>query len=233
MARDSIKNSTFASYTAKVLKLESNKALLKAIVVDDMSGDGRCTYGYEDHINVVDGDSIQALKNKNIHQGDNITFEGEPYVYTRKDGSRDYSLKNIANIKKIDDYEVPSREELIDQQIQQLVCETCMFYEKCNFCYCMANESEKQKLFNTLKNLQPNKFTPWTVIAAYEFEGKVVTQEGSGFQLDPKKCTNSQDEEVVKKILQETNKFPIGGIIPWKNALAMITYPEVPRIYFN
>lgn len=233
MARDSIKNSNFASYNTKVLKLEKNKILLKGIVIDNMTSDGRYNYGYEDHINILDETSIKAFKNKNIQKGDNVSFLGEPYVYTRKDGTRDYSLKNIIDIQKIEDYEIPNKEELIDQQIQQLVCETCMFYEKCNFCYCMANKEEKEKLFTTLKNLQPNKFTVWTVLAAYEFEGKIITQEGSGLQLDIEKCNNSQDKEIINKILNETKNWPICGIIPWKQALAMLVYPEIPRIYFD
>lgn len=74
---------------------------------------------------------------------------------------------------------VPTKEELINEQIINLVCEVCIFNNE--HCYCgmyVENPDEVKEMFTILKNLQPGKFTTLTVMAAYEIWGRVFSQLG-------------------------------------------------------
>ena len=126
-----------------------------------------------------------------------------------------------------EEYDLPTREELIDGQILELDCEVCTFREKCDKMCCLANSEEMQKRFQILKDLQPGKFTAFTVVAAYEIWGKVMTQMG-GFKC-PKDDPNY---ELIKKIERLSSENDSGVYWNLDEALARIFYPEYRRIYF-
>mgnify|MGYP006913689530 FL=1 len=44
----------------------------------------------------------------------------------------DYGLRNPTGIQKIEAYKLPSDDELIMQEVEQLICETCFLSEQCN-----------------------------------------------------------------------------------------------------
>ena len=80
--------------------------------------------------------------------GDSISFEAEVYRYVKTGNGKqiDYGLRNPADIQKIEDYELPSDDELIMQEVRQLICDTCFLSEQCTRNYCMMNPMEKQLL---------------------------------------------------------------------------------------
>lgn len=225
--REYLKIENFGKYFAKVVSIEENRIVLKNVVIDGIRHYGIGFIGSEDHVNIVETKDVKTLTDKDVHPGYKICFTAQPYGYTRKDGSVDISLCDISDVEFVDNYHIPTKDELIDEQIQNLVCEVCIFNENCCGGMCIANQEERKKKIEILKNLQPGKFTPLTVLAAYEIWGKLMTQIG-GFDVS----TNDPNYEVIKKIEKlssEHNEY----IWPFRDAFAHMSYPEFPRIYFE
>lgn len=67
----------------------------------------------------------------------------------------DYGLRNPTGIQKIEAYELPSDDELIMQEVEQLICETCFLSEQCNRNYCTMDPKKKrllkQEMFRAIK----------------------------------------------------------------------------------
>ena len=62
-----------------------------------------------------------------------MSFFAEPYRYIKTGNGKqiDFGLRNPENIKKIEEYELPSDDELMVQSINAIICETCFFNEQC------------------------------------------------------------------------------------------------------
>lgn len=124
--------------------------------------------------------------------------------------------------------DVPTKEELIDEQILNLVCEVCIFNNE--HCYCgmyVENPDEVKERFTILKSLQPGKFTTLTVMAAYEIWGKVFSQLG-GLSADK----DDPNFPVIQEIKRLSSIYGTGYILPAHDALDNMIYPEFPRKYF-
>ena len=122
---------------------------------------------------------------------------------------------------------IPTKEELINEQIINLVCEVCIFNNE--HCYCgmyVENPDEVKEMFTVLKNLQPGKFTTLTVMAAYEIWGRVFSQLG-GLSADK----DDPNFPVIQEIKQLSSKHGAGYIWPAHDALEHMIYPEFQRIY--
>ena len=89
--------------------------------------------------------------------GDNVSFGAEVYRYVKTGNGKliDYGLRNPTGIQKIEAYELPSDDELIMQEVEQLICETCFLSERCNRNYCMMDPKQKhlleQEMFHAIK----------------------------------------------------------------------------------
>lgn len=111
---------------------------------------------------------------------------------------------------------VPTKEELINEQIINLVCEVCIFNNE--HCYCgmyVENPDEVKEMFTILKNLQPGKFTTLTVMAAYEIWGRVFSQLG-GLSADK----DDPNFPVIQEIKRLSSIYGTGYILPAHDALA-------------
>ena len=198
-----------ADFKGQILRFDQqkNKVLFKRIMVNGMYGDGIGFVGKEDHV-WMDRTGFELF-----NPGDCLWFEADIYRYMRKSDGKliDYGLRNPDNIEKIESYEVPTDEQLIDQQIDQLVCETCRYFDHCYLGMCVANEEERKERFETLKNFQPGKFTPFTVMLAYEMEYRVIMQD-KNFRCDP----TDPNFPIIKKMLDICQAHPVyyvGGSI--------------------
>lgn len=123
---------------------------------------------------------------------------------------------------------IPTKEELINEQIINLVCEVCIFNNE--HCYCgmyVENPDEVKEMFTILKNLQPGKFTTLTVMAAYEIWGRVFSQLG-GLSADK----DDPNFPVIQEIKRLSLIYGTGYILPAHDALDHMIYPEFPRKYF-
>lgn len=129
---------------------KKHKVIFKRLHVTGTYSDGLCFNGKEDHVWMNDTEF------KNFSAGDNVTFEAEVYRYLKTANGKkiDFGLRNPSYIKKTGDYQLPTDDELLMQDISHLVCEMCLFRDHCYNIFCMneqwANDT-KQFLFNEVK----------------------------------------------------------------------------------
>ena len=160
--------------------------------------------------------------------GDCIMFSATIYRYLKTSGGKRiaFGLRSPEFIRKIDSYEIPTDEQLIDQQIKQLVCEACRYCDNCYMDNCIANEQERKERFEILKSLEPGKFTPLTVVLAYELEYRMMLQTG-GFILDKK----DKNYPVMKRLVEICESHPIHYYGNVRDAFFRIMNPDKSRIY--
>lgn len=105
----------------------------RRIRVEGMYSDGICFDGKEEHVwmNIAGFEEYQI--------GDYISFFAEVYRYVKTGNGKqiDFSLRNPEGIKKIDAYELPSDDDLLEQMIAEIKCETCYLNEQCNRVSCL------------------------------------------------------------------------------------------------
>ena len=122
------------------------------IEVEGMYFDGDCFVGREDHVWM----DISGFENFQV--GDCVSFFAEIHRYVKTGNGKqiDFGLRNPQNIKQVEAYELPTDEELLKQEINQMVCETCYLGEYCNGVSCMRLKSKmrniKKQMFDVLKS---------------------------------------------------------------------------------
>ncbi|MCM1120839.1 MAG: hypothetical protein NC543_15955 [bacterium] len=121
------------------------------IVVEGMYLDGDCFVGKEDHVWMdISGFEIFQV-------GDCVSFSAEIYRYVKTGNGKqiDFGLRNPQGIKRIEAYELPSDDELMEQEIEQMVCETCYLEEHCNKASCLRPKKDmrilKKQMLDVLK----------------------------------------------------------------------------------
>lgn len=123
------------------LNKKDGKILFKRIRVCGEYGDGTCFDGKEDHVWM----DIKGFKK--FKPDDCVAFDAEVYRYLRQnDHVIDYSLRNPEFIEQVEKYSVPTDEELQEQAIEQMVCETCLYNEQCYCGNCINPEYKKQRM---------------------------------------------------------------------------------------
>lgn len=215
-----------ADFKGQILRFDQrkNKVLFKRIMVNGMYGDGIGFVGKEDHV-WMNGAGFESFK-----PGDSLRFEADIYRYMRKSDGKliDYGLRRPDNIERIKSYEVPTDEQLIDQQIEQLVCETCRYFDHCHLGMCVANEKERKERFKTLKSFQPGKFTLFTVMLAYELEYRFIMQD-KNFRCDP----TDPNFPIIKKMLEICQAHPAYYVGNPREAFVKMIFPDKPRMYIE
>lgn len=103
------------------------------IEVEGMYFDGDCFVGKEDH------GWMDISGFENFQVGDCVSFLAEIYRYVKTGNGKqiDFGLRNPQNIKQVEAYELPTDGELLKQEINQMVCETCYLGDYCNGVSCM------------------------------------------------------------------------------------------------
>ncbi len=129
-------------FMGQIEKITKDKVCFKRIFVSGMFPDGVMFDGKEDHV----------WMNKQGFEGfsvdDSVSFFAEVYRYIKTGNGKtlDFGLRNPQSISKIDDYKLPTDEELMMQQINWIICESCMLNEQCNKNYCIMNPKDKKRL---------------------------------------------------------------------------------------
>ena len=110
--------------------------------------------GKEDHVNIWLSDKeFKNTESKNLEIGDAISFSGEVYAYIRKNGTADFGVKNIQLLEKIDNYSLPTEEELTKQQVEKFVCENmCMYRDHCYATFCLQPDGWLESTIDRLMN---------------------------------------------------------------------------------
>ena len=143
-----------ADCKGQIERVNKNKNLIlfKRIFVRGMYGDGTFFDGKEDHV-WMSNEGFEKYK-----AGDCLSFCVEVYRYLKtRDGKKfDFAVRNPFAIEVIDSYELPSDDDLLKQELEEIVCETCMFAEHCYGGFCIAapgwREERIQQLFEMVKH---------------------------------------------------------------------------------
>ena len=132
-----------SQFMGKIEKKTGRKICFHRIFVTGMYPDD-CSFfdGKEDHV------WMDAAGFEEYNEGDSVSFFAEIYRYIKTGNGKvlDYSLRNPANIERIDSYKLPSDNEIIRQSVNQIICDTCYLSERCNRMYCLRDSSETKSL---------------------------------------------------------------------------------------
>ena len=128
----------------QIEKIKEKYICFERVFISGMTFDGEMFDGKEDHV------WMEKTGFEEFTVGDCVSFYAEVYRYvkTGKGKQIDYGLRNPEGIQKIEDYQLPSDEELHMQAIQQIICETCYLSEHCNRTFCYLSKDAKKKRKN-------------------------------------------------------------------------------------
>lgn len=138
-------------FKGRIEKVKPKHICFKRIFISGMYSDGMMFEDKEDHV-WMDKSGFEEY-----NAGDSVSFGAEVYRYVKTGNGKliDYGLHNPTGIQKIEAYELPSDDELIMQEVEQLICETCFLSEQCNRNYCMMDPKQKhlleQEMFRAIK----------------------------------------------------------------------------------
>ena len=135
-------NAVMSHFKGQIERVKPKHICFKRIFISGMYTDGTMFDGKEDHV-WMDKSGFEECA-----VGDSVSFCAEVYRYVKTGNGKliDYGLRNPTGIQKIEAYELPSDDELIMQEVEQLICETCFLSEQCNRNYCMMAPKQKHLL---------------------------------------------------------------------------------------
>lgn len=146
-------------FMGQIEKLNAKRLCFKRVYVSGMFSDGEMFDDKEDHV-WIDRNGLEEFR-----VGDCLSFGAEVYRYVKTGNGKliDFGLRNLCGVKQIEKYDLPSDEDLMRQEINWIVCETCLLNEHCNRSYCMRNPKEmkqlKTEMLDMLKNNQSKEET--------------------------------------------------------------------------
>ena len=141
-------------FKGEVETFAKGKICFKRIYVEYMLPDTSIHMGKEDHV------WMSSEGFGKLNKGDCVSFFAEVYRYIKKsDGKKlDYGLRNPEDIKKISKYDLPTEKELLMQEIDSMICETC---DMADFCgtrsNCIKNPKERQLLKKQMYEILKSK----------------------------------------------------------------------------
>ena len=135
-------NAVMSHFKGQIEKVRSKHICFKRIFISGMYTDGTMFDGKEDHV-WMDKSGFEECA-----VGDSVSFCAEVYRYVKTGNGKliDYGLRNPTSIQKIEAYELPTDDELIMQEVDQIICETCFLSEQCNRNYCTMEPKKKRLL---------------------------------------------------------------------------------------
>lgn len=130
------------SFKGQIEKVKPKYVCFKRIFIEGMYSDGMMFDDKEDHV-WMDRSGFEEFS-----AGDSVSFGAEVYRYVKTGNGKliDYGLRNPTNIQKIEAYELPTDDELIMQEVDRIICETCFLSEQCNRNYCTMEPKKKRLL---------------------------------------------------------------------------------------
>ena len=136
-------------FKGEIEKMNKDKICFKRIFTTGMFFDGGMFDGTEDHV-WMDQKDFEEFR-----VGDSVEFFAEVYRYVKTGNGKqiDFGLRNPEDIKRIPSYDLPSDEELIEQSINEIVCEACYLNEHCNRTWCVRSKGELNQLKRQMKKM--------------------------------------------------------------------------------
>ena len=134
-------------FKGEIEKVNKTKVCFKRIFTTGMFFDGGMFDGKEDHV-WMDKKGFEEFQ-----PGDSVEFFAEVYRYVKTGNGKqiDFGLRNPEGIKKVPAYKLPTDEELAEQDIRMIICETCYLGEQCNGAICLRPKKEIDSLIKTMK----------------------------------------------------------------------------------
>lgn len=77
-----------------VYGIKKNGILIKHVYIYGINDRGNTISFYIDHIWLLENDIIQYVETDKIKVGNYICFSGKPYLYTRKNNTKDWAFNN-------------------------------------------------------------------------------------------------------------------------------------------
>lgn len=145
-------DAVWAGYKGRVEKVTpKGMVCFQKIFISGDYGDGDGFFDKENHV-WMQTDGFPELK-----PGMCVSFVADVYRYLKTSNGKvlDFGLRNPECVKVIDEYELPTDDDLLKQEIDNIICENmCMFREHCNG-FCIANDEwrndMRMKLFTAAK----------------------------------------------------------------------------------
>lgn len=130
-------------------RFAKGRVCFKAIYLEGMYPDGEMFEDKEDHV-WMDITGFESFR-----VGDCVSFWAEVYRYVKTGNGKliDFGLRNPEGIKKIASYELPTDDELLNQEIALVLCDTCFYSEQCNKALCLRDSKEMRQLKKDMKGL--------------------------------------------------------------------------------
>lgn len=143
-------------YKGQIEKIRTKHICFKRIYINGMYPDGEMFDDKEDHV------WMEKTGFEEFEVGDSVSFSAEVYRYVKTGNGKliDYGLRNPADIKKIENYQLPSDDELHLQMVNQIICETCYLNEHCNRVSCFRSKETKnlkKSMTTAIKNCKDTK----------------------------------------------------------------------------
>ena len=140
-------------FKGQIERVTKDNICFERIYISGMFSDGGMFDGKEEHV-WMKKDGFEDYST-----GDCLEFFAEvyPYLKTGKGKLIDYGLRNPQGIKKISNYDLPTEKDLIMQEVDQIICETCYLTEHCNRVFCMRPQKEMKELRNQMFRMIQNK----------------------------------------------------------------------------
>ncbi len=123
-------------FKGKIQKKNKEHVCFEKIFISGMYPDGIMFDDKEEHV-WMDLDGFEEFQ-----EGDCVTFSAEVYQYLKTSNGKeiDYGLRNPEGIKKVEEYKLPTDNELIAQEMRIIRCEVCYLRDHCDGMNCIKKD---------------------------------------------------------------------------------------------
>lgn len=143
-------DAVYASFKGRIERINAKKKRICFerifISAEYINGGGDGFFGKEDHV-WMELDSFEGYR-----VGDCLAFDADVYRYVKTGQGKmiDFGLRNPGNVRKIEEYELPSDDQLRLQAVDEIICsDLCMYKDQCNG-FCIANEEWRETMRRVL-----------------------------------------------------------------------------------
>ena len=134
--------SCLLGFKGQIEKINAKHVCFKRIFISGMYQDGSMFDAKEDHV-WMDKSGFESFS-----VGDNVSFGAEVYRYIKTGNGKSigYGLHHPMDIQKIEEYQLPSDNDILQKEIEQMICDLCFLGKYCNGAYCMMDQKRKRAL---------------------------------------------------------------------------------------
>ena len=125
--------SGFGSFKGQIDKIKSRHICFKRIWIQWEYGLDVCE-DKEDHVWIFDAEPIFKI---GVKEGDCVSFVGEIHPYKRRNGTCELGIRGPECVEKINEYDLPTDEDIFLQNMHKIECELCLFRDHCDGLFCL------------------------------------------------------------------------------------------------